>query len=514
MRYSLLLGGLFIFLTACRDGIIEPVNVEPMAVSDDKKPLAYYLEERFGNEYEETVITFNDGSKQYISLPLNFSGITANSHTFFLGDNLEENHLAAVDNEGVVLVNNRYHITEIARVALFAINNYKKTGKEEAKQIFLNQMKWIENNFYETENYGFWYFDQDSPLYYLNPGWPSALSQGWLMNACLEAFHLTGEKRYALLVEKALKAFMVPVENGGFMRNWDEGELWFEEYSTERPSRVLNGAIFGLESVYNVYQDTKSELALKIFESGVATIKNHLQDWDAGWTSRYNLADWKNEVTMEHYHEIHIIQLLWLHRVTGDPVFKEYARKFLENDRNDFFKGVRYELPPKMTEITAGYTIDPKQNGTSNLLNDIWAFGNFWSSHQPTDLTIDFGQFRKNIKGLTLFHVNEKSKDVNFKLYVWDETKKDWRYVQAFIPKFIKDKISVYNLTDTFETYVEHFKIAQSANGRKVKLVFEATPDNIIAIRNINFIFDRSEETEHLVKVVNDHFNTINAVGK
>lgn len=498
---------------ATDEQVINDTLANPIQDSIGEKSLSDYVYERLeSNPLTETKVKFNDGSILDLATPLDFSRVKPVSHTYFLGDILDKNLITTLDENGVVLLKNQYHITEIGRIALFAINDYKKTGNEESKKVFLNQMKWIEDNFYEKEHYGFWYFHQDSPLYYLDPGWTSAMSQGWLMNACMEAYRLTKEKKYANLVEKALKGYMVPVENGGFMRKWNEDELWFEEYGTARPSRVLNGGIFGLEAVYNIYRDTKFELAKKIFESGVATLKNHLNAYDPVWTSRYNLADWKNENAQEHYHEIHVHQMLWLYRVTKDPIFKEYAQKFLENDRQFFFRGTWMELEPKMKDIIAEHTIDTVNHDTNNLLNEAWGDGDFWSSHRPTELIIDFGRFRKNINGLTLFHVNDRSKNVNFKLYSWDDSKEEWNLVQEFIPRFIKDKISVYHFADPFETYIEHFKIFESANARKVKLWFDASNESIVALRNLNFIFDRSEEIDQLEKRVNNHYNKVNNI--
>src|SRR5690606_4627329 len=163
-----------------------------------------------------------------------------------------------LDNEGVAIQDGKYHPTNIARIALMAINFYKITKSESAKKVFMDQVKWAEENFYQTEEYGFWYFMDPAPLYHLDAGWTSAFSQGVLLNTMLEAYKLTKERKYATIIEKALKAYMVPVEYGGFLREWDKDELWFEEYGTERPSRVLNGTIYGLEGVYNVYQDLGS----------------------------------------------------------------------------------------------------------------------------------------------------------------------------------------------------------------------------------------------------------------
>lgn len=482
----------------------DQTKVDAISKSDTIS-LSESLAERFKNTYDNHIVTFNDGTSMDISKPLQLDSIKEVSHTFFVGDNIEPIEDLETDSNGVAILDGNYHPTVIGKVALKAINYYKKTKSEAAKKVFLDQMKWAEKNFYETDNYGFWYFEVSAPLYHLEPGWTSAFSQGLLLNASLEAYRLTGDKKYTRLIEKGLKAYMVPVENGGFLRGWDEGELWFEEYGTERPSRVLNGTIYGLEGVYNVYRDLNSQLALKIFESGVETIKNHLEDYDAKYTSRYSLADWKDEVSLEHYHEGHVVQLLWLYEITGDEIFKKYAKIFLENDRNTFMERSVFKiLKPKIVNISASHTIDSVNHGTKNLTDEIWAYGNFWSSHKKVELTIDFGEKKRNISALTLYHVSAQSKGVNFKLYAYNDETKDWRFVQEFVPNRIKDKVSAYNVTGKFETYIEHYKIFENADSQKLKLVFDASADNIIAIREINFIYDRSNEIEGLIKKVKE----------
>src|SRR5690606_12525617 len=106
--------------------------------------------------------------------------------------------------------------------------------------------------------------------------------------------------------------------------------------------------------------------------------------------------------------------------------------------------------------------------------------GKFWSSYKKTDLIINFGEKEKNIHALTLYHVSKQSKDVNFTIYAFDEKGKKWKYVEQFKPKISKAKISVYHETGGFETYIEHHPIVEPLNAQKVKIVFEATNDNII----------------------------------
>jgi hypothetical protein len=471
----------------------------------DTVNLKEIINKRFSKIYDQKTIRFNDGSTMNFQEPLVFNKIKDNFKRHSDIDFKVYMAQFKLDSAGVLLENGIYHPTEIGKVALKAINNYKNSGSDYALKVFWDQVKWVETNFLETENYGFWYFTQSAPLYDLEPGWTSAFSQGTLLNVCLEAYRLTNDKKYATLIEKALKGFMVPIENGGFMRYWNENELWVEEYNTEKPSRVLNGTMYGLIGVYNVYNDLGLELAANIFESGVSTIKNHLEDFDAKFTSRYSLADWKNEVSKENYHEGHILQLLWFHKITKDPVFKKYAKIFLENDRGNFMAKTNYKLNKnRILNITASHTIDSINNGVSHLFDEIWAYGGFWSSYKNAELIIDFGEKKKDISAITLYHVNAKSKDVNFKLYSFDEDTKEWKYVQQFIANEIKDNVRAYNKTGNYETYIEHYKIFENADTRKIKLVFDASTEKIIAIREVNFVYDRSNDLDYLIKKMDE----------
>ena len=463
------------------------------------------LEKRFKKTYQEPIVTFNDGTTNDISKQLNFENVKEVSHTFFVGDNIEPIEDLETDSLGVAILENTYHPTHIGKIALKAINYYKKTKSEAAKKVFLDQMKWAEENFYETDNYGFWYFEVPASLYHLEAGWTSAFSQGLLLNASLEAYRLTKDEKYARLIEKALKAYMVPVEYGGFLRDWDEGELWFEEYGTERPSRVLNGTIYGLEGVYNVYRDLNSQLALKIFESGVNTIKNHLEDYDAKYTSRYSLADWKNEVSQENYHEGHVIQLLWLYEVTGDKIFKKYAQNFLESDLGGFMTGSIYKLDKaKISNIEASFCIDCEKYGPENLTDEIWAYGDFWSAHKPSDLIVDFGEVKNNISSITLYHVSGQSVNVNFDLYAPNNATNEWELVQKFDTKHIKDRVAGYNETGKYETFIEHYKIFEPLNSQKLKVSYHADVNNIIAIRELDFNYERTKDLDYVLSKIRD----------
>lgn len=437
--------------------------------------------------------------------------IRKNTKFFFEGDNVALIKNFKLDKDGVVIQpDSSYFPTEIAQMGLRAVNHYRKTGSEESKVILMNQAKWAKENFTDLGDYGFWMFSQPQPLYHIEMPWTSGMGQGEMISLCLGAYEVTQDNEFLIIIEKALKGFLVPLEDGGFLRNWDKDEVWFEEYATSRPSRVLNGFIFALGGVYQVYEASGSDLAFQIFNAGIHTLRNHLSKYDAGYTSRYNLADWKNEVAKEHYHEIHIIQLLWLYRITGDPYFKKYAQIFLENDRGDFANGIDgLHLNPKIKAITASNCIDCENYGPNNLNDVIWAYGNYWSSYKDSELVIDFGEIKENFYALTLYHVNRVSSEVNFDLYAFNENESNWELKQRFFSKEIKDKITGYNLTSKFETYIEHYKIFESIKTSKIKLVFHTDINNIIAIRELNFMYNRGREIDYLLLSIDKRLNDI-----
>lgn len=423
---------------------------------------------------------------------------------FFESDNIEVLKRFDVDKNGVVILEDgSYFPTAIAQMGLRAVNHYRKTGSTEAKKILLNQAKWAKENFTDFGDYGFWIFTQPQPAYLIDKPWTSGMGQGEMISFCIGAYEVTKEEVYLSIIEKALKGFLIPMEDGGFLINWEDDEVWFEEYATQRPSRVLNGFIFALAGVHQAYEASDNELALKIFSAGIRTLKNHLSKYNAGYTSRYNLADWKNEVAQEHYHEIHIFQLLWLYRITGDPYFKEYAQIFLENDRGDFMRNIPgLFLGPKIASITAKDCIDCEIQGPANLHDELWAYGNYWSSYQNSELIIDFGKIREKFYGINLFHMSKISSEIDFDLYAFDDSTEVWQLKQRFFSKKIKDKISSYNQTSDYETFIEYYKVFESVNTSKIKLIFHTDFENIVALREINFMFDCKEEIEYLLVTI------------
>jgi hypothetical protein len=94
-----------------------------------------------------------------------------------------------------------------------------------------------------------------------------------------------------------------------------------------------------LEGIHDLYVLTKNNMAWKLFNEGCSEVKRHLYEYDEGTWTYYNRlkhkADWK-------YHNIHIDQMNYLWKITGDILFKKYCEKWKIYALKPFAK-IKYE---------------------------------------------------------------------------------------------------------------------------------------------------------------------------
>ena len=145
------------------------------------------------------------------------------------------------------------------------------------------------------------------------------------------------------MAEKALISFTKPVEEGG-VTSFTQWGPFYEEYTSEVPTLVLNGKIFAMCGIYDfvrVFPDNR--LAQKLYKEGIETLKNILPEYDMGYWSRYNLckASWypKVDPATISYQKLHVTQLKMLYQLTNEGLFKKYMLKF--DKQNSLFNAFR-----------------------------------------------------------------------------------------------------------------------------------------------------------------------------
>ena len=223
-----------------------------------------------------------------------------------------------------------YFPISIGQMGLSVFHSYLKTKSDVDKQRFLKFADWFMEHGEKDETLGLrWMTDVSLPAY-KNPGpWQSAFSQARGISILLRAYQLTRRKSYANAAKEALKPFLHSVKDGGVSSYTIHGPF-YEEYTAEVPTLVLNGMIFALCGVYDfvrVFPEDKE--ARKIYDDGIKTLESILPYYDMGYWTKYDLckASWypaTNPATIG-YQRLHATQLELLYALTKKSIFKEFA---------------------------------------------------------------------------------------------------------------------------------------------------------------------------------------------
>lgn len=251
------------------------------------------------------------------------------------------------DNEGVILfdyfgsIGRQYNPVAIAQYGLGHFNLYLQNREQVNLNCAKQQADWLVKNL-ETNARGVkvWlhHFDWTYKDLLRKP-WYSALSQGNGISLLVRVYNEAKDEKYLNAAKEAFKALQIEIRNGGVkFIDW-EGNVWIEEYIMENPTHVLNGFIWALWGVWDYYLTTKDESALQLFNECLKTMTRILPRYDAGFWSLYDLSKQAMKmVASDFYHRLHIVELKIMHRLTGVPIFAEYAEKFQSYYDNKNFK--------------------------------------------------------------------------------------------------------------------------------------------------------------------------------
>ncbi|TDA37324.1 MAG: hypothetical protein DSO07_12695 [Thermoproteota archaeon] len=238
--------------------------------------------------------------------------------------------LRLFDKKGIPLI--RFYATgEVVYnptvIALFALGNLQLylsgTGQ---RTIWEKAVNWLINNGIRTEVGFLLPLNFDHPLYYLKKGWLSAMTQGVAVSCFVRAFILTGNDLFLKIAYEASKPLMIEIRHGGVAYT-DEDGIWLEEApSPSSPSHILNGFIYGIMGLFDLFCISKDTHVEKILKEGILTLRKNIKRYDSGYWSLYQL----NPALLAplRYHMLHIQQLSFLYKITGESIFREYAIKF------------------------------------------------------------------------------------------------------------------------------------------------------------------------------------------
>lgn len=204
----------------------------------------------------------------------------------------------------------------------------------------------------ETPRGTVWWHDVRQRKYDIPPPWASAMAQGQLMSLYLRMHQATGDPRHLETARGAYRFLSVDVEDGGVRRYDDEGNLWLEEYPSARPSLVLNGFVYALFGLYDLFRVTGDDGVRADIERCNRTLLASLHRYDAGYWSLYDQL--KRELVRYYYQKnVHVPQMDVLHRLTGEPLYAEYRDRWARQltPMNFAFVRLMYRVRPRLDRL-------------------------------------------------------------------------------------------------------------------------------------------------------------------
>lgn len=222
-----------------------------------------------------------------------------------------------------------YSPVKIAHYALAAYNDYVMEGDEAFLKKFNSHIDYLKKtwrNLNEDVNSIIWVTPSSNPKYNISYNYKSSIVQGLVISSLVRAYVLNQDQEALELGIKAANILEIEVENGGLLAKSQWGDM-YEEYPCEPYSHVINGFMFCLIGLYDLFLVTRNDRIKTLFDKGINSLLNVIDDWILPYWSKYDLWDItchkKVNLATRHYHYLHIDQLDILHKMTDNIKFLE-----------------------------------------------------------------------------------------------------------------------------------------------------------------------------------------------
>lgn len=256
------------------------------------------------------------------------------------------------DNDGIPMLDYRgaigrqYNPIAIAQWGLANGNIFFSTGDELRRERSLNAANWLAGNL-EKNAHRLWVWNHHFNWEYretLKAPWYSGLAQGQGISLLLRAHAMTGEERYREAAERAFTPLTKRIAEGGVLFEGSQdnhaaaslaigtsahNNLWIEEYIVNPPTHILNGFIWALWGVFDFWLARGDTTARQIFDRSAESLAANLPRYDTGFWSLYEQSGTKLKMLASpFYHQLHIVQLRVMARLTGKQKFIEFAERW------------------------------------------------------------------------------------------------------------------------------------------------------------------------------------------
>ena len=207
------------------------------------------------------------------------------------------------------------------------IDAYRDTGDRAQLEQALVQARFLRDSsrIIDDAMWMPWWFDYTPEG--LKAPWYNAMSQGLVLSFFVRLHRLTGDPVHLGAAEQVFESFRrLGRTKGKTKRPWvayvdEDDHLWLEHYPRTRPDHVLNAHLHAVFGLYEYWQHTRSPRARTLLEGAITTMRDRAGKYRRkGRVSVYGMRSRTNHYK---YHQVHIWQLRFLGRISGDPYFTE-----------------------------------------------------------------------------------------------------------------------------------------------------------------------------------------------
>ena len=161
--------------------------------------------------------------------------------------------------------------------------------------------------------------------------WSSAMAQGQVISLFSRMYHISKDKTYLAAAQLAMKPLTIDVKDGGLCADFF-GHPYYEEYPTIPASYTLNGFMFTLIGLHDLYSISNDKQAKQLYNDGVETLGYCLPFYDSTGISLYHLGHLTEKNlplhTSEKYHNIHVAQLKIINQFENNATFMYYSERW------------------------------------------------------------------------------------------------------------------------------------------------------------------------------------------
>lgn len=246
---------------------------------------------------------------------------------------LREGHFNLFNAKGIPLTkyndkNIQINPVNISAYGLGCLDMYIETNEKEYLDKFFLMADWLCDNQEMNGEMGLWHYGYNWKK--MKSPWISGMAQGEALSTLSRAYEITKNRKYLDCAKKGFNCFMIDVEDGGVV-SYLNGSIYFEEYPYKGDNTyVLNGFIYALFGIVDYYIVSKDNNAFNTFQNAIKTLTNNLHLYDNKFWSLYNISNNNSMIASYMYHNLHIVQLSILYKMTGDKIFKDYYEKWDE----------------------------------------------------------------------------------------------------------------------------------------------------------------------------------------